>query len=66
MFLWRFIKNLLNRQAELDKAFILKNLTPQEMEEIMGPKLVNEARREMGLPPLPAREEDNPKDTTSE
>ena len=57
MFLWRFIKNLLNRQSEHDRAFILKNLTLQEMEEIMGPKLVNEARQEMGLPPLPDREE---------
>ena len=57
MFLWRFIMKLLNRQTEHDKAFILKNLTLQEMEEIMGPKLVNEARQEMGLPPLPDREE---------
>ena len=57
MFLWRFIKNFLNRRAERESAFILKNLTLEEMEEIMGPKLVNEARQEMGLPPLPDREE---------
>jgi hypothetical protein len=57
MFLWRFIKNLLNRRAERERAFILKNLTLEEMEEIMGPKLVNEARQEMGLPPLPDRAE---------
>ena len=57
MFLWRIIKNFLNRRAERERAFILKNLTLEEMEEIMGPKLVNEARQEMGLPPLPDREE---------
>jgi hypothetical protein len=57
MFLWRFIKNCLNRQAERERAFILKNLTLEEMEKIMGPKLVNEARQEMGLAPLPDREE---------
>ena len=66
MFLWRFLKKLLNRRAERDRDFILKHLTVEEMEKIMGPKLVNEARREMGLPPLPAREEDKPKDTKSE
>jgi hypothetical protein len=66
MFLWRFIKNLLNRRSERDRSFILKHLSAEEMAAIMGPKLVNEARQEMGLPPLPAREEDKPKDTTSE
>jgi hypothetical protein len=66
MFLWRFIKNLLNRQSEHDKTFILKNLTLEEMEEIMGPEQVNIALKEMGLPPLPAREEDKPKETKSE
>src|SRR5262249_32180484 len=53
MFLWRFVKKLLSRRAERDRDFILKHLTVAEMEEIMGPELVNEARREMGLPPLP-------------
>ena len=66
MFLWRFIKNFLNRRAERERAFILKHLTLEEMEEIMGPKLVNEARQEMGLPPLPDREEDKPKDTKAD
>jgi len=61
MFLWRFIKSFLNRRAERERAFILKNLTLEEMEEIMGPKLVNEARQEMGLPPLPDREKNKPK-----
>ena len=56
MFLWRFIKTLLNRRNERDRHFILKHLTGEEMEQIMGPKLVNEARREMGLPPLPAKQ----------
>jgi len=66
MFLWRIIKKLLNRRSERDRAFILKHLSAEEMAAIMGPKLVNEARREMGLPPLPAREEGKPKDTKSE
>ena len=66
MFLWRIVTKLLNRRAERDRDFILKNLTLEEMQEIMGPKLVNEARREMGLPPLPAREEGKLKDTESE
>jgi hypothetical protein len=57
MFVRRFVKKLLNRRAERDRDFILKHLTVAEMEEIMGLELVNEARREMGLPPLPDREE---------
>ena len=60
MFLWRFFKKLLNRRYERDRDFILKNLTVEEMEEIMGPEQVRIARQEMGLPPRPDRKDDAP------
>jgi hypothetical protein len=45
-----------------DREFILKHLTVEEMEQIMGPEQVRIARQEMGLPPLPDRQdEDAPK-----
>jgi hypothetical protein len=50
---WRFIRQLLLKPSEADRNFILKNLTLEEMEQIMGPAQVNIARQEMGLPPLP-------------
>jgi hypothetical protein len=61
MFIWRIIKKLLNRRAERDRAFILKHLTVEDMEKIMGPALVNEAQQKMGMPPLPNRENNEPK-----
>jgi hypothetical protein len=61
MFLWRFFKKLLNRRFERDRDFILKNLTLEEMEAIMGPEQVNIARQEMGLPLLSLhQDEDEP------
>ena len=60
MFLWRFFKKLLNRRFERDRDFILKNLTLEEMERIMGPEQVRIARQEMGLPPRPDQDHDAP------
>jgi hypothetical protein len=58
MFLFRFIRKLF-KPSEADRNFILKNLTLEEMETIMGRAQVNIARQEMGLPPLPDQEDED-------
>jgi hypothetical protein len=56
MLVWRFIRKLF-KPSEADRSFILKNLTLEEMEQIMGRAQVNIARQQMGLPPLPDHED---------